>query len=206
MKKTIIFDLDGTLVDIEPIFFRLFNALASEFGYTPLSPEELPSLKQFHLKTLVRKRLGWRIIFLPQLISRGREEYHRIAHEVELFPGIKDLLLTLQERGYRIGIVSSSRENTIQAIVKRHELPIDFLYHGKLFNKARSLRETIQKEHLILSETLYIGDEVRDIEACQKIGLDIIAVTWGLNSQIALQATGAQTVTTREELLAKITQ
>lgn len=206
MKKTIIFDLDGTLVDIEPIFFRLFNALASEFGYTPLSPEELPSLKQFHLKTLVRKRLGWRIIFLPQLISRGREEYQKIAHEVNLFPGIKDLLLTFHDRGYRIGIVSSSREDTIRAIVKRHELPIDFLYHGKLFNKARSLRETIQKEHLILSETLYIGDEVRDIEACQKIGLDIIAVTWGLNSQIALQATGAQTVATCEELLAKITR
>lgn len=206
MKKALIFDLDGTLVDIEPIFFRLFNALAPEFSYTPLSPEELPSLKQFHLKTLVRKRLGWRIIFLPRLIGRGREEYHRIADEAELFPGIKDLLLTLHRLGYRIGIVSSSREDTIRAIVKRHELPIDFLYHGKLFNKARSLRETIQKEHLILSETLYIGDEVRDIEACQKIGLDIIAVTWGLNSKAALQATGAQTVATREELLAKITR
>jgi phosphoglycolate phosphatase len=206
MKKTIIFDLDGTLVDIEPIFFRLFNILAPEFGYTPLSPEELPFLKQFHLKTLAWKRLGWRVIFLPRLISRGREEYHRIAHEVALFPDIRNLLMTLQERGYRIGIVSSSREDTIRAIVKRHELPIDFIYHGKLFNKAASLQEAIQKEHLILSETLYIGDEVRDIEACQKIGLDIIAVTWGLNSKVTLQATGAQTTDTHEELLAKIAQ
>lgn len=200
MKKTIIFDQDGTLVDIEPVFIKIFNALAPEFGFAPLRDDELPALKKFHLKTLVWKRLGWRIIFLPRLISRGREEYHKIAHEVEIFSGIKDLLATLHQKGYRIGIVSSSREDTVRAIMKNHELPIDFVYHGKLFNKAISLRDTMQKEHLTLSETIYIGDEVRDIEACRKIGLDIISVTWGLNDKESLKAAGGDTVDTLEEL------
>lgn len=204
MKKTIIFDLDGTLVDIEPIFFRLYNTLAQEFGYVPLSPEELPTLKKYHLKTLAWQRLGWRIIFLPKLLKRGREEYNKLVPEVTLFPGIKDLLVTLHERGYRLGIVSSSREDTIHALVERHALPIDFIYHGKLFNKARSLRKALEAEYLERSETLYVGDEVRDVEACQKAALDMIAVTWGLNSKEALQATGAETVDTREELLQRL--
>ncbi len=206
MKKNIIFDLDGTLVDIEPLFFRIFNELAPEFGYTPLSQEEIPSLKKFHLKNLLWKRLGWRIILLPKMLKRGREAYNQLVSDVELFPSIKELLITLHGRGYRIGIVSSSREDTIKALVARHNLPMDFVYHGKLFNKAQSLRETLKKEGFILSETIYVGDEVRDVEACRKVGLDIIAVTWGLNNKEGLQKAGAETVDTREELLIRLLQ
>lgn len=206
MKKTIIFDLDGTLVDVEPLFFRLFNQLASEFGYTPILEEEIPQLKQFHLRSLVLPRLGWRIVYLAKILKRGREEYNKLVPQIELFPGIAELLATLHARGYRIGIVSSSRQDTIEALVKHHALPIDFIRSGKLFNKARSLRDTLKNQNLVLAETLYIGDEVRDVEACQKVGLEILAVTWGLNSKEALQKAGADTVDTREELLARIIQ
>lgn len=204
MKKTILFDLDGTLVDIEPIFFRIFNTLAAEFHFPPIQPEEIPKLKQSHLRRLLWKRLGWRMIFLSSILRRGRDEYKKLVPEVTLFPGIADLLTTLHTRGYRIGVVSSSRQDTIEALVERHALPVDFIRSGKLFNKAQSLRDTLEEEHLVLAETLYVGDEVRDIEACQKVGLDIIAVTWGLNSREALQATGVKTVDTRETLLTTI--
>ena len=206
MKKNIIFDLDGTLVNIEPLFFKILNDLAPEFGYAPLSPEKIPGLKKFHLKSLVFRYLGWRIIFLPKILRRGREEYNRLVPDVELFSGIKELLAMLHARGNRIGIVSSSREDTIRALIARHDLPMDFVYHGKLFNKAKSLGEMLKKEHFVLSETVYVGDEVRDIEACHKVGLDIIAVTWGLNSKEGLREAGAETVDTREELMTKLLQ
>lgn len=204
MKKTIIFDLDGTLVDIEPVFIQIFNTLATEFHFPPILPEEIPRLKQFHLRSLLFKRLGWRVVFLPKILSRGQNEYNKLVLEIALFPGIADLLATLHTRGYKIGIVSSSRIDTIEALVRRHALPIDFIRSGKLFDKAKSLRDTLKEERLVLTETLYVGDEVRDIEVCQKTGLDIIAVTWGLNSKEALQEAGADTVDTREALLEKI--
>lgn len=204
MKKTIIFDLDGTLVDIEPLFLDILNQMAQQFKFSPILPEERLSLKHLSLKQLVWQRLGWRIIFLPFLLERGRAEYKKRVSEVILFPGIPELLHDLKNRGYRLGIVSSSRQDTIEAIATRYALPVDFIASGRLFHKAKSLRATLKREGLNTEETLYVGDEVRDVEACHGANLDIIAVTWGLNSKEALTATGAPTVDTREELLALI--
>ena len=204
MKKTIIFDLDGTLVDIEPLFLDILNQMAQQFKFSPILPEERLSLKHLSLKQLVWQRLGWRIIFLPFLLERGRTEYKKRVSEVTLFPGIPELLRDLKNRGYRLGIVSSSRQDTIEAIAARYALPVDFIASGKLFHNAQSLRATLKREALNTEETLYIGDEVRDVEACRGAKLDIISVTWGLNSKEALMATGAPTVDTREELLALI--
>ena len=67
-KKMIIFDFDGTLVDIEPVFIKIFNTLAEEFGYKPLLPNEISDLKDLSLKNFIWKRLGWRILFFPLLL------------------------------------------------------------------------------------------------------------------------------------------
>ncbi len=204
MKKTVIFDLDGTLVDIEPIFLKLYNQLSAEFGYTPIVPEELPALKKLHLKTLVFKRLGWRAIFLPKILKRGREEYFKLVQEVELFPGITELIATLRNEGRRVGIVSSSEKATVLALLERFGIVTDFVYQSSLFGKATVLKKVFVEQSLSRSEVIYVGDEVRDVDACRKAGLDIIAVTWGLNTKEALQVAGAETVDTREALLARL--
>lgn len=193
-KKTIIFDFDGTLADIQPMFIKLFNTLASEFGYAPIRPEEIPELKKLHLKSLVWKRLRFRIFFFFRILRRGREEYHKHISEVNLFPGMRETLDALRAHGYHLGIVSSSQKETISALLEKFGIPMDFIYQSSLFNKAKTLREAMTLQGLSLSETLYVGDEVRDVEACQRIGLDIISVSWGLNSKEALQNSGHQII------------
>ncbi|HEU4679284.1 MAG TPA: HAD hydrolase-like protein, partial [Terrimicrobiaceae bacterium] len=44
------------------------------------------------------------------------------------------------------------------------------------------------KQHVSAAEILFVGDETRDIEACQKVGVRIVAVTWGYNSRRSLVA------------------
>ena len=206
MKKNIIFDQDGTLVNIEPVFIKILNALAPEFGYAPLLPEEISGLKKFHLKTLIWKRLGMRIFLFPLILKRGREEYHKLIPEVQIFSGIKELIDTLRAHGCSIGIVSSSREDTISALMEKFDIHMDFIYQCDLFSKARTLKQVLKERAFSLSDTIYIGDEVRDIESCKKISLDILSVTWGLNSKEGLIEAGAETVDTREELLSRLLQ
>jgi phosphoglycolate phosphatase-like HAD superfamily hydrolase len=204
MKRLIIFDLDGTLVNIEPLFLKITNKLAPRFGYKPIALDELAKLKELPLSRFLWERLGWRIVFLPLLLKQGRDVYHQMSSEVELFPGIQELITALQAQGFKLGIVSSSREDTATALMQKFNLSLDFILHCSLFNKAEILRKTITQLQCPLDEVLYIGDEVRDVRACQKIGLDILAVTWGLNSKEALTAAGAKTVDTPLELLGQL--
>ena len=58
----------------------------------------------------------------------------------------------------------------------------DFIHsESNLLGKNRALLHLLQKHALNRESVLYVGDEVRDIEACQKISVAIIAVTWGFH-------------------------
>ena len=50
-----------------------------------------------------------------------------------------------------------------------------------LFGKSRVLRRVLRERQLTGAGVLYIGDEVRDIEAARACGIDTIAVAWGAN-------------------------
>ncbi len=204
MNRTIIFDLDGTIADSESVFFDIVNALAPRFGYSPIVPDESGELKKLHLRDFLLHRLGWRIILLPFILRAGRARYHALASQVPVFPGTGEVFRALRERGYRIGMVSSSEERTIRTILEANGLTVDFIAHSNLFGKARVLKRTLREQSLAPADTLYVGDEVRDVEACQEAGIPIVAVTWGLNSKEALEHAGARTVDTREALLERL--
>jgi phosphoglycolate phosphatase-like HAD superfamily hydrolase len=203
-QMTVIFDLDGTLVDIEPVFLQIYNTLAAQFGFTPIKPEEVSALRKLHLKQVIFRRLGWRALLLPMILKRGQAEYRKRVPQVELFPGIRETLATLRALGYRIGIISSSKRTTVLTLIEKFGLNIDFIYESSLFGKATILKKAAEAESFDFANALYIGDEIRDIDACRKAGLDIIAVTWGLNDRSALVATGVPTADTPAELEEKI--
>lgn len=200
-KTTIIFDLDGTLVDVEPIFIEIFNQLAPQFGCSPLLSDEIPTLKNMGAKAFLQSRVQlpyWKIWWL---IWRGKKEYAKRITTIELFPGIKAMLQKLRTSGYHIGILSSNRIDTIEQLVRKFGLEIDFLSQSTLFGKARAINKVLRKERLRATEVVYVGDEVRDVLACYEANIDVLAVDWGLNTKEALEKTGATTLDTPEALL-----
>jgi phosphoglycolate phosphatase len=51
---------------------------------------------------------------------------------------------------------------------------------------------------------IYVGDETRDVEACKKVGIKIIGVTWGLHTPKALKKAGADYIINKPDEFHKI--
>lgn len=199
--STLIFDFDGTLADVEPLFLDIYNRLASEFRFAPITAEEIPFLKTMGTKDFLRKKIHLPFWNIPRLIRRGHEEYRKSSESIELFPGIQAVISELKTRGYRIGILSSSKQAVISTILARFNVHVDFIRESSIFGKARSLEKTLREEKLERNSVIYIGDEIRDIEACRQAGIGIVAVTWGLNAKDTLAKTGVSTIDAPQELL-----
>ena len=99
----------------------------------------------------------------------------------------------LKSKGLRMGIVSSSPHENIESFLNKYELNIFEFIHSELniFGKSAALEGVMREHNMKKEETIYVGDEIRDIEACGAIGLDIISVTWGFNNEAGLRKHGA---------------
>ncbi len=203
-KKAIIFDLDGTLVDVLPLFIQIFNRLAADFNYAPIGPEEVPAIRKINLKKFLFSKLGLRFWRYGEFLRKSQADYLEHVAEIEFFPGMPALFRTLKDLGYAVGVISSNTEPAITALLAKHALVADFIASTTLLGKARTIKKTLAQVGLNHEFTLYVGDELRDIVACQKAGIPIIAVGWGLNDRTALAATGVPVVDTPAELEAKL--
>ena len=182
--KTLIFDFDGTLVDSMQLYVRGFNEVGADFGLPKIDRSNLQEMKQSSIKDLM-KRYGIGPLKLAKLIFTVNKNIRQEIAEVEFFPKIKFLLIELSKK-YQLGILTSNHVENVEDFLKKQDFAgvFDFVYASKnLFGKDKVLSSLLRKYHLNKEEVLYFGDEVRDIEACQKIKVKIAAVTWGFNEK-----------------------
>jgi phosphoglycolate phosphatase len=187
--KVLIFDFDGTIGDTFAAGVEILNQLAKEFGFRSLPPEEVQFARQ--LKTLqLMKHLGIPVSKMSRIAHRGSEEIGKRIHHVIPLPGMPELLHELKKRGVTLGIITSNTEANVKIFLKNHDLDFfDFIRSSsKLLGKARIIRSELRARKIAKPDVLFVGDETRDIEACQKAGVRIAAVTWGFNSTDSLKA------------------
>lgn len=182
--KTLIFDFDGTLVDSMQLYLHSFNQVAADFALPKINELRLRQVKQAPLSALLKQyQIG--PLKLAKIIDQLNRNLRREIASVKFFPELRSLLLNLAKK-YQLGLLSSNRLENIEDFLEKQNFTnvFDFVYASKnLFGKDKVLSGLIKKHQLDKKEVLYFGDEVRDIEACQKIGVKIAAVTWGFNDK-----------------------
>ena len=189
MTKVIIFDFDGTLADTIDILLSITNRLSAEFGFKSATKEELAQLSNLNSWQILQYS-GISIFKFPLLIRRLKAELHSEVPQIQLFPGIKEVLLELKKRGFQLGIITSnSRENVLGALEKNGlQDTFTFIYSGSTFGKHKVINKWLRIENIHTEKVVYVGDEIRDIDAAKKTGIKVIAVGWGFNSSQALAA------------------
>ena len=198
MKKWVIFDFDGTLANSKAIAFQVINRLADLHGFPKFTPEKAMSM-QGQEKTLLSQ--------FPLIANDFYTLYKESLKDIPLFDGIQEMLKKLRDKGMQIAVISSNEESNIRQYFQVQG--IDFITEvytsSDLYGKDTMINTFCEKHSLSKNEVIYVGDEVRDIRACHKSGVDVIWVNWGYDT--AVQAVPEKpTYTAKEptELLALV--
>jgi phosphoglycolate phosphatase-like HAD superfamily hydrolase len=184
---TLLFDFDGTVAHTLPLLLKIFNSVAPQYDLPQISKNQVPLLRQKSLKQLMAeyKVPVWRAAQL------ARDVRDRLRSEIATAPVVTDLPLVLKQLhhdGHRLGIVTSNSTEIVNSFLNKHTLSMfEFVYSDtSLFGKHRVITKCLARQHLAKDDTYYVGDEVRDVEATHRVGLPMIAVSWGFNAAEAL--------------------
>lgn len=186
--RYIIFDFDGTIADTIDLALAIYNRIAPEYNCKPVNDEDRKVLREGKPKELL-KEYGVTNLKLGLLLLRIRKEIGNHIPELKLVKGIRDPLREIKNAGLILGILTSNSTHNVNRFLKKNDLTdiFDFVYSGKsLFGKDRVLMRLFDHEKISGEEVMYIGDETRDIEASERAGIPVVAVTWGLNNRKAL--------------------
>lgn len=186
-KNIVLFDFDGVICDSFEAAMVAFNDLAPTFHYKALNLEE----KQLYRQTPTKKFLSdhrissWK---LPFFLYKMKKKIRGRIPSLSPFHNLQETLDLIRNKGSVAGILTSNSLENVQAFLKAHDIKgFDFIVHGSsLFGKDKLIKEVQEKSQA--QNIIYIGDEMRDIEACKSADIPIISVTFGYHAENLLKS------------------
>ena len=189
MTKYVIFDFDGTLADSKEVFISVYNQIAAKKGYRQIESGNLQYLRSLTIPERC-KYLNVPMYRIPFMATEFLSLYKTELQQVKLIDGIKELLAGLNVIGCQTAIISSNTEQNIARFLLLNNVEsITKIYcKASLFGKDKLIAKFLKKYDLSPNQVLYVGDETRDIVACQKAGVKIAWVEWGYDTKEAATA------------------
>lgn len=203
--NTVIFDLDGTLLNTLDDLTDSVNHAMKEFQFPSRTPRE------------VRSFMGNGIVRLMELsVPNGKEnprfeealglfKMHYSEHcrdKTQPYPGIMKLLRSLLDNGYHLAIVSNKYNDAVQDLNQLYFQSIISVAIGEKENiRKKPAPDTVLQALLELKSTkenaAYVGDTEVDIETAKNVGIDCISVSWGFRDKAWLEKSGAGVIVDR---------
>lgn len=185
-QRAVIFDFDGTIADSLPAAIQVFEELTKR--PERFTGTEIQAFRDLSVPELLKELSvpAWK---LPLLLFKGRRMIRAHLRDIELHYGMVPALAALHKRGIPLYILSSNSVENVQSYLKWHKLDAYFrgVYGGaSILGKAPRLLKLIDKEHIDVANSWYVGDETRDVSAARAVGLRSISVAWGYNTRLAL--------------------
>ena len=178
---TILFDLDGTLLDTNRLIHESFVYTLEQYGFQ-FSDEEI---LQFNGPPLVHTFTELN----PEKVNEMVQTYrtHNLARHddyVTLFPNVKETLAQLKQKGIKTAVVSAKMRPGVDKGLQFTGIEpyfdtivtIDDVHHPK--PHPESLQLAMDRLDSKQENTLMIGDNYHDIEAGNRAEVDTVAVSW----------------------------
>lgn len=209
MKKTILFDLDGTLTDSGEGIIKCASLALEHFG--------LPVPDWEEMRTFVGPPLGDSFIRhgvpeerVEEAIAVYRSRYIPIGKfENHPYPGIRELLEQLKQQGHTLFVATSKPEAMSIEILEHFDLAKYFQQIcGATMDGTRSSKEAVI-EYLIDgngrdSRMIMVGDTKFDILGAKAHGIPAMGVAWGYGEISDMRAAGAAAIAENPQQLLEI--
>ncbi len=207
---TVIFDLDGTLLNTIDDLSDSLNEVLKRNGYSTIEVDEVRRFVGNGARNLVR-------LSLPENTSEDSitkifEEFkihykNNMQNKTRPYNGIMELLLDLHRYNYKIAIVSNKFDAAVKDLAQ--------IYFGNLVSVAigetndikrkpapDSVFRAIKELGADLNRAILVGDSETDVRTAKNAGIPCIGVTWGFRCREVLRSEGAEyLIDTPRELL-----
>lgn len=187
MKKNLIFDLDGTLIDSAPSILEGYAYAFEKMEITPLRPLSTDIIGPPLMETLTQLSGQQDDRVLQKLASYFKEHYDTEGYKkTVVYNDIEQLLSELKAADFTMYIATNKRYNPTKKIIQHlgwdnffdNVFALDYVTPA-LSSKAKLLAEILSKLQLDIEESIYIGDRHEDGLASDHNKLDFVMVTWG---------------------------
>lgn len=187
-RACIVFNFNGVLVNTRFLAVELFNQIAKIKGYRSIQDDQIESLSRLSIRNRC-KILGVPLYQMPIVGISIKARYQEAFSKLEAVEGISTLLLSLKEQGYKIGFITSNSKRATREFLQHNQMDsFDFEYYSSNpFTKFRDLNLFVNKYNIKKENLIYVGDELRDIKAGNRVGISSIGVTWGYDSSTLLK-------------------
>ena len=210
----VFFDLDGTLVDTADDLAAPVNHMREARGLKPLPLEEYRPFASAGSRGLLHIGLG-ATTHDPDYPALRTEFLNRYEQEIavhsRLFDGMPELLAWLEANGIRWGVISNKLEYLVRRLVQQLGLGhrVALAYGGDTAPRAKPwpdpLKMALQETGLTARQCVYIGDDLRDIQAAHAVDMPAVAAAYGYGNPNEIpQWRADHIVTSPQEFLAML--
>ncbi|GGD98825.1 pyrophosphatase PpaX [Paenibacillus nasutitermitis] len=197
--RTVLFDLDGTILDTNELIIHSFLHALQEIVPPPFSREHIiPSMGE-PLHVQMQKFSGQEDV--SQLIAVYREVNLRMHDEyVKPFPGVKEVLANLHAAGIQIGIVTTKMRLTTERGLHYTGL-YDYIHPDGIVTIDDVTHPKPHPEPVLMAvkalgadpaTTIMVGDSIVDIQSAEAAGTISVGVAWSLKGEAVLTEYGAR--------------
>jgi phosphoglycolate phosphatase len=207
---TIIFDLDGTLLDTLEDLADSVNFAMALYGYPPRTISEVRNFVGNGVARLIELSIpgGAQNSDFSNCLEEFRRHYAmNMQNKTKPYNGIMELLNELAGRAYRIAVVSNKFDKAVKALCNA--------YFGEFISVAIGESERVSKKPApdtvfeALGEldsspdrAIYVGDSEVDAETAINSGIRFVGATWGFRDRSVLEQAGVECIDKPAELLA----
>ncbi|MFW5902754.1 MAG: HAD-IA family hydrolase, partial [archaeon] len=190
--KAVLFDVDGTLIDLTAVAKAINEALEKN-GYEKQTEKRIKKeMIGYPLEKTVMHLFG----ASEEKGKKVRDDYNEIylnqKEKGNLYPYVEETIKKLREEGFKIGIVTTKRRSEALSVIETYpEIKYDVLIGGDDTERNKPDPDPIEKACEMLKinpkEAIYVGDHEVDVKAGLNAGCDVIAMTTGVHNREELK-------------------